>query len=150
MRPLLIGRDPGGPVAPGELPLTGGPTGRRLAQLCGLDDPAQLADHFELRNLYRSHVEPDNWDKVDAYLRADRMQRLFTEDRAVVLLGRDVQRAFGWFPSPYFKLLRRISTSGVSYLCAACPHPSGLTRFWNDPENVAAGTAFFTEFMEVQ
>lgn len=41
---------------------------------------------------------------------------------------------------------------GVEWLpatVAVFPHPSGVNRWWNEPENVASAAAFIRECMEV-
>lgn len=142
MRPLIVGRDPGTDWEPHHIPLTRGSSARRLASFCGLDDPIELADHFELVNLYREPVT--HWDRADAERRADNMRRLFTQGRKVVLLGNDVRTAFGMGGFRVEPLTWYASGTLVCHV----PHPSGRTRYWNDPAHVAKATDLFTQLIK--
>lgn len=65
-------------------------------------------------------------------------ERLLSETlrgRRVVLLGANVSRAFG----VSFRKLSEVVLSwhpvGEGLAAAVVPHPSGLNRWWNDPDN---------------
>lgn len=53
----------------------------------------------------------------------------------IVLLGRRVERAFACAGTPYFDVL---TSEGGYYKMLTAPHPSGMNRWWNDPENIVA------------
>lgn len=140
MKPLLIGQAPGPATVPG-LPLSGR-SGARLAALCGLDpDGFQIA--FDRVNLIRRF--PGKIGKGDAFplaiarRRALALARTFP-GRTVVLLGGNVSSAFLLAPAPLFRWRR--GALGAARLAIA-PHPSGISRWWNEPENVAAAARFF-------
>lgn len=61
----------------------------------------------------------------------------------VVLLGENVARAFNFRPGSY--PLLRLMPCGVSrHGLAFCPHPSGVSRWWNEPANVEQARAFWS------
>ncbi len=132
-RLLLIGEAPGRAASP-DGPLSGR-CGRRLADLAGLSYDAYL-EAAERRNLLarnpgRSGPKGDAFPMREARARAWAFSRVHVGRRAF-LLGRRVAAAFG--------------RSDASYLCWASlapfsevmifPHPSGVSRWWNDGENV--------------
>ena len=137
-RVVIIGRAPSR-TSDHRQPLSG-PSGERLAFLCDLT-MAEFAARFERRNLL------DAWQgkagKGDAFVRAPEARALAEGLRAglatrrVVLLGSDVARAFG-FPGEPFLFGAHW---GGSF--AFCPHPSGVNRWWNDPENFERARLFW-------
>lgn len=135
-----------------------GKIGRRLADLCELEYEAFL-DRFERRNLVDDPNGP--WPKTAATLRARELAKTWPDDTAVVCLGRDVWRAFEMPPIQFFQGLDRFWTEedkqdlrnsgtfnrtvrerGVRLWLA--PHPSGLSRWWNDPSNEEEARQFWT------
>lgn len=147
MRPLVVGLAPGRLPSGGRhvVPLVGSSSGRRLAALCGLDSQDELADHFELVNLYRTVLERgrvQDWD--DARRRALNFN---VRGRQVVLLGGQVWRAFGMRPT-WHPFIWHVMPPGFPASIALSPHPSGRTRYWNDPTNVELGELFWRELVE--
>jgi uracil-DNA glycosylase len=137
MRPLIIGEAPARTGDP-RRPLMGR-SGSRLAALCGLD----LQDYA--RTFARANVlerwpgklgKGDAFDLPTARLRAALLRRRFVGGRLVVLLGLRTARAFG-LPAAYLTPAR-VACANVVVL----PHPSGINRWWNDPENVRRATRF--------
>lgn len=124
------------------------PSGRRLAHYAGLPHDEALMDHLTLVNVYR-----DPWAK-HAYAEGRRRGRAieleFVRGRVerVLLFGGVAADAFG---TPYHPLLewRDRSVRGWPYRLATVPHPSGLTRWWNDQENVARARAFLRDALEL-
>lgn len=144
MKPLLIGQAPG-PNSDPEEPLAGR-CGARLADLCGLSEKAFL-DHFERVNLLRKF--PGKAAKGDAFP-VDLARKTAVDllifgrlNRTVVMLGGNVARAFG-FPSTGLEFFRWNMIDGSPLIrLAFCPHPSGVSLWWNDPKNAAAARRFW-------
>jgi hypothetical protein len=65
------------------------------------------------------------------------------EARTVILLGRSVARAFGLGRLDFFK---HAEVEGRMWFAA--PHPSGVSRWWNEPENVVQAEQFFASLAE--
>jgi uracil-DNA glycosylase len=149
-RPVIVGQAPG--RTPGEI--LGGRAGRRLASLAGIDE---LGDGFDLVNLLDEYPGASPNGKGDLF--DDRLGRAaaFTlaprlRDRRVVLLGRRVATAFGvgrepafvWMPAGAIVEQRVIA----SWECGIMPHPSGIVRWWNDPENWRRASEFLRGALE--
>jgi hypothetical protein len=66
---------------------------------------------------------------------AARMVEAFAPHDRLVLLGGNVCRAFGLRLAPLERTVRR------GRLWLHVPHPSGVNRWWNDPENERAAEA---------
>lgn len=143
MRPLLIGENNPQSLKPGHelYPLPEGCAGNRLWHM--IDDvyhikygkrlyPSDYLNAFERRNL----VIAREFNMPRARLRAGvMMQELLCSSRQVVLLGRQVQKAFGL---PPFEPLTYELIGGCRFY--AVPHPSGRNMWFNDEKNrVAAG-----------
>lgn len=145
MKPLLIGQAPGPATDPG-LPLSGR-CGARLAELCGLELESFLRT-FDRVNLVRTF--PGKAGKGDAFpidlARKGAVDLLIfgrLNQRPTVLLGQNVARAFG-FPASGVEFFRWNYLDGnPSMRLAFAPHPSGVSRWWNDPANEAAARRFF-------
>lgn len=145
MKPLLIGQAPGPATDPGR-PLSGR-CGARLADLCGLELESFL-NRFERVNLIETF--PGKAGKGDAFpieqarLGAVRLMtsgRLFC--RRTVFLGGNVWRAFGW-PGEIAKVPLFKWAGGMQpMMMAFAPHPSGVSRWWNDPANEERARRFF-------
>lgn len=125
---MIVGLDPGlgtgRPIDPDR------PTGRRMASLSGLDRPA-FSDRFDRINL---HPEPRPSSDDQA---AGRNLSSVVEGRRVVALGRRVAAAVGC-PSEWMEW----SVRPGGFVGATMPHPSGLSRWWNDPGNRTAAGEF--------
>lgn len=140
MRPLIIGEAPARTGDPRK-PLTGR-SGRRLAQLCGLE-PAVYARTFARANVLEAWPgKAGRSGKGDAFHvsiarhRAAFLRRRFVGGRLVVLLGLRTARAFG-VQAAYF-VRQRVACANVVVL----PHPSGVNRWWNVPANAARARRF--------
>lgn len=128
MRGLIIGPSPGKGLGD---PLSG-QLGRKLVDLFGLKSERELDDLFDRMNLisYDTKAYKDGYPHGVARARASSLRRILSPGRVVVLLGKDVQRAF----SVQGNDVGRIDVpDGPTYILI--PHPSGLNRFWNSREN---------------
>jgi uracil-DNA glycosylase len=115
-----------------------GQSGARLARLAGVgvsgDD---LPENFDLVNLLDKWPgkkgKGDDFNMEEARLKAKSIEeQLKAEEghRFILLMGRKVERAFGW--------------AGLNYLDANLwhtnwvilfPHPSGVNTWWNEVQN---------------
>ena len=128
MKTVIVGVDPG---RRGQSPLPGGsPSGRRLSSLCDLT-PDEFEDRFDRINLHSDYGSSESSD-----WRAAENLRPILRGRRVIALGRRVAKALkfpqetlGWSLQP-------------ECIAATVPHPSGLSRWWNDPENESAARLF--------
>jgi uracil-DNA glycosylase len=144
LRPLVIGQAPGPNTDP-EQPLSGR-CGARLADLCGLpqDDFLLL---FDRENLVRRF--PGKAGKGDHFpahrARAGLVDLLLfgaLSGRPVVMLGNNVARVFGFRPAEV-ELFRWNVMDGSGLRLALCPHPSGVSRWWNEEANQRAARRFW-------
>lgn len=165
MRPLLIGQAP----PPSYDPATHSPlypvpehaTGGRLAALAGLSAHEYLAT-FQRINLLREFpgrrrhpcgTRRDHWPRAEARSAAEAIAPLLG-DRTVVLLGRNVARAFG-LEGAEFHVWRTVHVpyppdQPVLFSAACVPHPSGLNRWYNDSRNLEAARAFWSELISLR
>ena len=132
MKPILIGMNNPVSQAPGyELyPAPEGCTGHRLWTMLNERRPEvtrkMYLDAFDRRNLVVGTI----YDKKLAQAAAERIYAsLWGSGRTVVLLGRDVRKAFGIPP-----LLVHPQTSGGT-IYRQVPHPSGRNPWYNDKKN---------------
>ncbi len=141
MKTLIIGQAPSRTSDPGE-PLSG-KSGERLARLCGIS-LSQFICRFDRENLLPAWPgeragEGDSFIPVrEARELAQRFRRAVSGRRVVVLgatlcCGFDLtQRAFEFAPHWEGEF-------------AWSPHPSGVSRWWNDPENARRAGEFWRE-----
>lgn len=113
-------------------PYPPGCAGFRLARLLRLSDEEYLA-RFERRNL----LSQDRWS---APASREAARKLITEVRdgdRLVLCGARVSKAFGYAFEPISVHgaadLRAAGGAGAHYRVLVIPHPSGLSRLWNEP-----------------
>lgn len=146
---VIVGMEPNARLAAQQtIPLTQGMTAERLARWAGLSGPADLPRYFWLANLYDTPVA-GGWAQRGAAERAEVVAHQINEHegiRLVVLLGSPVRRAFGLgsqlAPYEFMDAPDWLHLDGKQV--AWTPHPSGLNRQWNDPDNIARATKFFT------
>lgn len=119
---VLIGERP---RAPGDDPVLGH-SGRRLAAILGLT-LGEYAAEFERVHLVRDPSGP--WPHTSAQREAAKLVRRF-QGRHALLLGNRVARAFGVEARDPFVWFDLDGLQAARY-----PHPSGLSRWWNDPAN---------------
>ena len=135
MKVVIIGQAPSRVSDPRE-PLSGR-SGARLAALCGITLP-EFLDRFDRRNLLDAW--PGKAGKGDVFvgrgearLLADGL-RAALAGRPIVLLGANLAAAFR-STEPAF----RFSPSRIAW----SPHPSGISRWWNDPANEERARRFW-------
>lgn len=131
MKPLIVGEAPGkngNPLMPIE-----GRVGQRLADCCGLT-LVEFLSTFDRVNLLQ--VQPQDSGKgatfnvKEAGRAARELERTFATRQTVLLLGKRVAAAFRISNVPYFDCF--LVNHAKAYVV---PHPSGVNRWWNDPEN---------------
>ncbi len=127
---LLIGES----VGPGGGAPFGGASGRRLASLCGVshEDFLSMVDAVNLLNRWpgrqrgpKGHAFP----VVDARAAATALD---LAGRTVALAGKRVALAFGLRDPPW---LVEVSLGVGESAAFVVPHPSGVVRWYNDPDN---------------
>jgi hypothetical protein len=108
-----------------------GCAGWRLCKILGMAEDEYI-EAFERRNL----LSQERWSVPVARKAAADLRRELREDGdALVLLGARVARAFGYDFTPGVVYARQHTNQGpvVEYDVLVTPHPSGLSRQWNDP-----------------
>jgi hypothetical protein len=145
-RLALIGLSPSNVLSPDArshpIPLgTASKTGRRLVELLGrqVHDVACTANVLSCPTIEMTGPP--------AYVRGARLRARLVDEKVLrtVVLGMDAARLMGlrhgaaaadlWF--------RWEVTEGLYY--AIAPHPSGRSRWWNEPRNRERASAFFAE-----
>lgn len=133
MKPAIVGEAPSMRTS---RPFAGA-SGRRLAELAdaSLDD---LRGRFRLVNLLAHWPGPNPHGKGAAWNARAARDRAATVrlPPGSLLCGRRVARAFGRSSQPFFEWV-----GGV----AVIPHPSGVSRWWNDPGNYELARRFVRE-----
>jgi len=130
-KPLIIGEAPGKHGDP-RTPIEGR-IGARLAEWCGLPFDEFLTT-FQRINLLE--VQPQDSGKgTDFNVRAAgkvarAMQYLFEPGQVVIVLGKRAGAAFGFTNIEYFQ---KATLNGAAVYVV--PHPSGVNRWFNEPEN---------------
>ena len=144
-KPLLVGQAPGPntdptrPLYPNPSHLSGG----RLAEIMGLD-PREYLRRFDRINLLYRHPgrwpgkNDDKWPEKLARVAAEAVRPL-VRDRDVILVGRNVARAFGLAETPFHA---RLPDATV-----VIPHPAGRNHWYNDPVNRKEAHEFWTRYL---
>jgi len=132
---VIIGQ---GPSRPGKRsrPLEGA-AGRKLASLFGVSEREYRDGTLRLNIFSRwfgKQGKGDRFPLAAARRRASKLRRRL-RGRRVVLLGRNVARAFG-ITVEYLRWIRGGFEAGV------LPHPSGVNRWWNERRNRIAAQRF--------
>jgi hypothetical protein len=112
-----------------------GATGQKIAQLLDIEPWQSIFYLFDFKNLlnqwpgYRKISKGDNFPMSRAQEAAFQLAPQL-RGRIVVMCGRLVEKAFGEPAVPFFTWVPG------DFKHAVIPHPSGMNRFWNIPENV--------------
>lgn len=119
-----------------------GPTGDRLARACGLESHQELRERALLINLWGRYPGPSGRVQGDGFVSAAaaraaarRRARLLASRgcEIVVCCGRAVATGFGLGDRPFLSWGELQLRRGVLARVAVVPHPSGVSRWWNDP-----------------
>ena len=132
MKPLLIGMNNPISLTPGHelYPAPEGCTGHRLWKMLNARTGASRVGYletFERRNLVRLKTYNATIARLNA---GDIFKELMGTGRVVILLGRDVQKAFSIPPL----LIHPQVIGGCTW--RQLPHPSGRNLWYNEPENL--------------
>lgn len=147
---LLVGEAPSATSDP-RRPLEGR-TGAKLAALAGMSMEA-FGRRFALANLLHAYPGPGASGKGSAFpdeearVAASQLRALLSVEpapRRIVLLGKRVARAFGERAEPLCAW-RPARFGGRDVELAVVPHPSGVNKWYNSPENVALVERFLFE-----
>jgi hypothetical protein len=122
-------------------PLPERATGGRLAAILGMT-ASQYLRTFDRANLLDPGVR---WRAMDARIAAHRLPH----DRRI-LLGRRVAEAHGVQFDCFEPYEIALGRSDRPAIVLVLPHPSGLNRMWNDPDNLRRARETVTEFLETQ
>lgn len=159
---LVIGQAPAKQTV--GKPAFSGKSGPKFAELLGVPFE-ELHQHFDLTNLLDffpgpSPGEKDRGDRFPIFEAKKRALDMLPEldGRTVVFVGKNVARAFGYSRDPYFRWVEQYVPyrpevaqgrrgaaaipSSLFFTYAIVPHPSGISHFWNDPENVETARRF--------
>lgn len=151
--PLIIGQAParGSKVRDrhGILVPFQGPSGGRLRLLAGVEN---LEDHFLMWNLLDAPAiktigKGDDFDMGFARGRAARdLTRIKQmQPPMILLMGRKVEKAFGFKPKPFLTVRKWQGLKWVVF-----PHPSGVSHWWNDRDNRIRAERFLKELIHGQ
>lgn len=138
------------PRRPGEPRPLDGASGDRLARIAGLPSRQAL---FELADVVNFCPRPA--DRLPSGPAAQRRVSSLVRraaGRTVILLGREVSRAFGLERHFSWQLVlahTRRPARGWIAVVASVPHPSGRCRWYNDPANRAAAREFLSTSIHV-
>lgn len=133
MNPVVVGLDPGR-NGPDPLDPAFG-SGRRLSAMLGVG-PDEYLRRIDRVNLHPSERLPGDDRAAGANLLP------ILRGRRVVVLGRRVAEALD-VTDDWFRW--RVAPGG--FVAACSPHPSGLSRWWNDAGNVLAAGAFWSRVL---
>lgn len=119
-----------------------------LAELAGVDFPVGWWLLFARANLLprwpgRARGKGDRFPRGEASRRARRLRPRFPRFSHVVLLGRRVAGAFDLRGAGWFSWRDAHGTR-----VAVAPHPSRVSTWWNDANNVALARSFWRELAE--
>ena len=152
-RLLIVGQAPSRTSDP-RRPLEGDRIKRALTGLLGIDEATYLRE-VERVNLLATWAPKESGGEGDAFDRAlgraaaaclANGHLRFPSQRHVLLLGRNVARAFDGVWTPPSRLADgvpiRWHVRNQTVWVAVLPHPSGVNRWWNDPKNRRAARRF--------
>jgi uracil-DNA glycosylase len=142
MRILIVGQGPskGGE---GTKPLDGPGTGDKLAELAGLPREEMLSRCTAVNLLskwYGKNGHGDKFPSAEAKKQAEKLRNAWKDFDRIVLLGWNVASAFHIKGSKEECL--RWTTDKDGHVVAVVPHPSGASRWYNEPKNTSAAEKF--------
>ena len=131
-----------------------GPTGRRLARFCGLETVEQLRERAVLMNLWGRYPGKAKSVQGDAFPESERAKRAAARRRAalaasgcevLVCCGRRVASCFGVGDAPFLEWREVPLARGKNARVVVVPHPSGVSRWWQDPDACGRASALLAE-----
>lgn len=139
-KPIIIGQ---APARGSDRPFQGR-SGDRLRQMTGVNE---LEEYFTLINLFPNpevKIPGQKGDRFHAPSARARAARIWTtlkreQPPLVMLMGRNVEKAF-FGPKAHHEWLKPFKTMGLRWV--VCPHPSGVSHWWNSPENIQQMRSF--------
>lgn len=121
-----------------------GRIGKKLASMLGCTQDEYMAktQRFNILPEWpgRKGKKGDKFPKAVARMNAQRMEYSFA-GCTVLFLGIAVGQMFR-FPGGPLKWQRIARPAWSAYHAAVLPHPSGINRWWNDPENKSSAANF--------
>ena len=146
MRLMFVGQSPSRETE--GLPPFVGKCGQFLAELMGTTQEQMLLDHDFINVLDHwpgKGLNGDKWPLTEATVAAQKKLESL-RGRTVVLLGKNVARAFNkglwryleWYEIRSPKNLADVVVPAVTIV----PHPSGVNRYYNNPDNKAIVSKF--------
>lgn len=132
------------------LPPFTGKCGKFLAEMLGLTQEEMLQRHDFINVLDAwpgKGVGGDKFPMAQAQTAAREKLNLLRDKPVVILLGNNVARAFGAKSFTYLSWYEIRNPDKMSDVVvprmAVVPHPSGVNRYWNNPNNRATVRKFF-------
>ncbi|MDE2426253.1 MAG: hypothetical protein KGO96_10155 [Elusimicrobia bacterium] len=138
-RPTLIGMNNPISVRPEHAlyPFPRGCAGNRLWQMLHAIEPEATASNY-VRVFRRLNLVIGPWNLASARARADDLLPELADGAPVILLGREVAKAFN-LPADLAPLVWvSVPVGEDEARFHYFPHPSGRNLWYNDPENYAA------------
>lgn len=130
-----------------------GAIGRRLAELAGYDvanrEELRFYAETDRRNLNaRWNGKEGKGDKFDQVEGERNAVAILAEGHGkIVLLGLEVQRAFGQKGEPLAETVWFHPATNAATNFLLFPHPSGISTWWNEPFNVYRARKRLREFL---
>lgn len=151
MKPIIIGQAPGpntDPMRPlPPLPKSG--SGGRIARFCDLS-PEEYLETFDRTNLL--YYFPGRWKRDDKWPRreaeiAAAAVKPFLRGRDVILLGRNVARAFG-YPAQQLDFHTWFRDEVWGFSVSVVPHTSGRNKWYSKQNNEEVSREFWKALRE--
>ncbi len=156
------------PLVIGEAPNRDGAGSEKIGRVCEIFATGRLATHGDVARLERTNLlkawpgasgSGSAFPMKEARPAATVLLRSTQRGRRLLHVGTRVAAAFdllrptygylNWFEvawKPHEEGPKRSdSVRALRREVAVVPHPSGLNRWWNDPDNVSQAEAFFKE-----
>lgn len=145
MRTILLGEAPG--RGHDDQPAFSSRSGQFLSDLIGQDvrealDCQNLLQKWPGRSAGKGALFPQDLARISAR----RFLEEVPQDARVIFAGQRVVKAFGFRKLPPLEWVHRYV--GARFWCALLPHPSGVNRWWNDPEHLIDARLFLLAEIE--
>lgn len=142
MKLLIVAHSPG-TTGPYKRALDGSSSLRNLARYAALDDPEEVYRRASVVNLIERYIG-ENWPSREAQRRVAEVIMDAKRERMTHIVGLSVNVRIAFcqvlsIPRPEWFDWRE--AYGLAF--AFSPHPSGLSRAWNDATTRARGSAFW-------